>query len=328
MGASSLGRHLAKLCMLALLAGCGSAGSGATPGPSGGLAALRPDVRAPSGALMYASTGWNVYIFDFPSGTPAGQLGGFDQGFEKNGLCLDGANDLFVTGWNHDSLKGQTYEFGPGSQTPIEKLTTGGVAHTCSVDPTTGNLAIAEIKDKLRDDHGAIAVFAGAQGDPTYYIDPQSSDFRDCAFDSSGNLYVSQDSQGNLVELAQGSQTFETIALNAGAISGSLQWYDGELLVSSWTVKKSKDTIEQVQITGSTATIVGTSVLRSKGLKRSVDQYVVSDGLVVGPGGNDKYLEMWNYPAGGQPTKDLGRGNPGTWQGVAITSHSGAAFRP
>jgi len=277
---------------------------------------------------MYASTGWNVYIFDFPSGTPAGQLGGFDQGFEKNGLCLDGANDLFVTGWNHDSLKGQTYEFGPGSQTPIEKLTTGGVAHTCSVDPTTGNLAIAEIKDKLRDDHGAIAVFAGAQGDPTYYIDPQSSDFRDCAFDSSGNLYVSQDSQGNLVELAQGSQTFETIALNAGAISGSLQWYDGELLVSSWTVKKSKDTIEQVQITGSTATIVGTSVLRSKGLKRSVDQYVVSDGLVVGPGGNDKYLEMWNYPAGGQPTKDLGRGNPGTWQGVAITSHSGAAFRP
>lgn len=277
---------------------------------------------------MYASTGWNVYVFNFPSGTPAGQLGGFDQGFEKNGLCLDRANDLFVTGWNHDSLKGQTYEFGPGSQAPIAKLTTSGVAHTCSVDPTTGNLAVAEIKNKPGDNRGAIAVFAGAQGDPTYYIDPQSSNFRDCAFDSAGNLYVSQDSRGDLIELAQGSQTFETIALNAGAISGSLQWYDGDLLVSSWTVKKSKDTIEQVQVNGSTATIVGISVLDAKKRTRSVDQYVVDGDVIVGPGDNDKYLEMWNYPAGGKPTKNLGRGNPGTWQSVAITSHTGAGLRP
>ncbi|HEX3457416.1 MAG TPA: hypothetical protein VHR97_05625 [Candidatus Baltobacteraceae bacterium] len=269
---------------------------------------------------MYASTGWNVDVFDFPSGTPEGQLGGFDQGFEKNGLCLDGANDLFVAGWNHDSLRGQTYEFAPGGQTPIEKLTTRGIAHTCSVDPTTGNLAVAEIRDKSGDPHGAIAVFAGAQGSPAYYIDLQTIEFRDCAFDNAGNLYISQDSQGNLVELAQGSQTFETIALNAGAISGSLQWYDGELLVSSWTAKRSRDTIDQVQITGSMATIVGTTLLDGKGRTRSADQYVVGGGIIVGPGDNDKYLEMWNYPAGGRPTKNLGRGNPGTWQSVAIST--------
>ena len=269
---------------------------------------------------MYASTGWNVYVFDFPGGTLVGQLGGFDQGFEKNGLCLDGAGDLFVTGWNHDSYKGQTYEFAPGGQTPTAKLITGGVAHTCSVDPTTGNLAVAEIQDKLRDDHGAVAVFAGAQGDPTYDVDSETSSFRDCAYDSSGNLFISQDYRGDLRELPHGSQSFATIALNAGIVSGSLQWYGGELLVSSWTAKKSKDTIEQVEISGSTGTVVGTTVLESKGRRRSVGQYVVDGDTIVGPGGSDKYIEFWNYPAGGEPTKNLGRGNPGNWQSVAISS--------
>jgi hypothetical protein len=295
--------------MLALLAGCGSASTTSVPATSNAA------VRAAHAALLYASSDGEVDVFDFPSGTKIGQLSGFDFGFDKEGLCADSAGDVFVAGTVRET--GQVYEFTVGSQTPAAKLATHGFADSCSVDPKTGNLAVAEYYYPAFGD-GDVAVFADAQGDPTYYSDPNGRRFTDCAYDNSGNLFISIFRAGELLELTNGSQSFQTIALNHGGVfSGSLQWYKNELIVASWYTEKSPENIERVKISNGTATILGTTVLSTGHNKRSVGEYAVDGANIVGPDENDKYLAMWKYPAGGRSTKNLGRGN-GHWKGTVI----------
>jgi len=310
MRALTFARCTALLCVSSMLAGCGSSTfAGATSSP---MAA----VRTARAALLYASADYEVDVFDYPSGAKVGPLFGFDTSFEREGLCTDAAGDVFVAGTVSDG-SGQVYEFQYGSQTPSEKLTTRGYADSCSVDPTTGNLAVAEYYSTAFG-HGDVAIFPNAQGSPTYYTDPNSQRFDDCAYDSSGNLFIALFRAGELLEMATGSQSFQAIALNVKpTFSGSLQWYKNELIVASWTTENSPESIQRVKIANGIATIVGTTVLANEHDKRSVGEYVVDGASIVGPDENDKYLEMWKYPAGGNPTKSLGRGN-GHWNGTVI----------
>jgi len=242
-------------------------------------------------------------------------LGGFDSGFDFQGLCADAAGDVFVTGTSNGS--GQVYEFAPGSQNPSAKLTTQGYADSCSVDPTTGNLAVAEYYYPVFG-HGEVAIFSNAQGSPTYYSDPKGQRFTDCAYDDSGNLFISIYRAGELLELPAGSQSFQTVALNQnGTYSGSLQWYRGKLIVASWYTDNSPEEIERVRVSNGLATILGTTVLNTGHNKRSVGEYAVDGSNIVGPNENDKYLAMWKYPAGGKIIKNLGRGY-GHWRGTVI----------
>ena len=309
----TFGRRAALLCAVSLLAGCGSATF------AGGTSRPAADARTSRTALLYASSDGEVDVFDYPSGTKVGQLSGFDSGFDKEGLCADGAGDVFVAGTLYISgnASGQVYEFQYGSESPSVKLSTHGYADSCSIDPTTGNLAVTEYYYPVFG-HGDVAIFPNAQGTPTYYSDPNGQRFSYCAYDSAGNLFISLFRAGELLEMAGGSQSFQTIALNQKpTFSGSLQWYENKLIVASWTTENSPESIQRVQISNGTATILGTTVLANGHDKRSVGQYAVDGANIVGPDENDKYLAMWKYPKGGASTKNLGRGS-GHWKGAVI----------
>ena len=80
-----------------LLVACESRSPAGSPNP---IPQVKQTVtRASGGTLLYASDGYNVDVFSYPKGSPVGQLSGFDSGFSKEGLCTDGAGDVFVAGY-------------------------------------------------------------------------------------------------------------------------------------------------------------------------------------------------------------------------------------
>jgi len=59
------------------------------------------------------------------------------------GLCVDAQGNVFVPTWQGESgTRGYVYEFAHGGSTPIATLSDPGGAFGCSVDLTTGNLAV------------------------------------------------------------------------------------------------------------------------------------------------------------------------------------------
>jgi hypothetical protein len=147
-----------------------------------GHAVVRHPEKSVSGELLYASAieGSKVLVFSYPQGSLVQTLTGFRD--PPYYICSDGSGDVFVPTTNFKS-PGYIYEFAHGGSQPTETLTDPGpgYAQSCSVDPTTGNLAVANGFN--------VAVYPGAQGTPTVY---EASDVGtwDCAYDDSGDLFV------------------------------------------------------------------------------------------------------------------------------------------
>jgi hypothetical protein len=279
--------------------------------------------RSTSGALLYASNGYNVDVFSYPKGSSVGQLSGFDSGFSKEGLCTDGAGDVFVAGYLNSSNTGQVYEFAHGATTPIAKLSEDGFARACAVDPTTGNLAVSnEFTQGTSKNAGSVAIFADAQGAPTYYYGPTPSRFNFTTYDDAGNLFVSGVSSGELIELPSGSTSFSDVSVSSSPWVSSLQWFGGKLAVSAWTAHvhmKQPDYIDRVKVSNGNGTVVGTTTLSNDEhySKPDVGQFWIDGSHVVGSGSEGRQLEMWRYPAGGNPTKIVSKA--GGWIGVTVS---------
>jgi hypothetical protein len=304
-----------------LLVACESRSPAGSPNP---IPQVKQTVtRASGGTLLYASDGYNVDVFSYPKGSPVGQLSGFDSGFSKEGLCTDGAGDVFVAGYLNSSETGQVYEFAHGGSNPIAKLSEQGFARSCTVDPTTGNLAVSNVFTQGSSRNaGSVAIFANAQGQPTYYYGPQPSRFNYCTYDGAGNLFVSGYSAGELMEMPLGATSFQDIPLNNNAFVASLQWNGGKLALSSWPTHvhvKQPDYIYRARVANGKGTVVGTTTLSS--LKHwtlpDFGQFWIDGSHIVGSGSNGRQLEMWSYPAGGNPTKILDQSSG--WIGVTVS---------
>jgi hypothetical protein len=78
---------------------------------------------------------------------------------------------------------GIIYESAHGVASPIATFhETSGSPYGCSVDATTGNLAVANDSN--------VAVFAGTQGTATYYSVKGLSHMKSCVYDTTGDLYA------------------------------------------------------------------------------------------------------------------------------------------
>src|SRR5580704_9380706 len=138
MKLAEFGGYALSICAAALLAGCG----GSQP-PIGALGAMpsRPATISggSSSALLYISSpsNGNVYFLTYPKGKLVGTLTGFQEPF---GLCSDTAGNVFIP----DSEAGDVVEYAHGGTSPIVTLNdVGYLPADCSVDPLTGNLAVA-----------------------------------------------------------------------------------------------------------------------------------------------------------------------------------------
>jgi hypothetical protein len=307
----NLGRFALTIGAAALFAGCGGSrppigAPGAVPQASaivtrterGGSWMLQ---EAKSEDLLYlaGNDGAGVFVYSYPQGKLEGYFSDFNGPQYE---CVDKSGDVFIA----DSVGSNSgvYEYEHGSLTPINFLPLLG-AVGCSVDPTTGNLAVVTNGD-------SVYIYAHAQGSPTVYTDAEISFTADVAYDGSGDLFMDGEYQNNhfaLVELPSGSGKFEDISFS-GYINESIFepiLWDGKYLdiASVKTVKRrhhesNQGLVDRLQISGSDATIVGTVLLANE-RGAEYPQFWIEDSTVVEPSNmprSHSYFALFKYPQG------------------------------
>jgi hypothetical protein len=269
------------------------------------------------GELLYAADqeGSEVLVFSYPKGGLVQTLTGF--GAPTWFLCSDAGGDVFVPATDLKS-PGYIYEFAHGGTQPIETLTDPGpgYAESCSVDPTTGNLAVANVKD--------VAVYPNARGTPTVYEASDVGAF-DCAYDDSGDLFVDGEAYNDkIAELTAGGTSFSDIDLSYQMHTGHLQWWDKRLLIEEPPEgAHGAYQIFQVRVSGSSGIVSGPVLLYGKNKHRGVQfvEFALSGNSLAMPDGPGySLLNLWRYPKGGKPYAVLdSRPRHYSFYGVAIS---------
>lgn len=121
-----------------------------------------------------------VTVYSYANQALVGVLTGFQQ---PMGGCSDTSSNVYIT----DSAAQQIVEYAHGGSKPIKKLNDApDYPYACSIDPITGNLAVAN--DDGSSQEGNIAIWPQGSGEPTRYTDSQVYNFENCAYDANGNL--------------------------------------------------------------------------------------------------------------------------------------------
>lgn len=298
MALSVWSRSTALIGVAILVAGC--RGQTGNPVPQGATAQARVHrASGSSGDLLYISTKSKILMMAYPGGQLVGSI---PTPTLTQYLCSDpNSGNVFVR--NFDKVT----EYAHGGTTPIGTLNlptastgTGG----CSIDPTTGNLAVGiGMGSKMT---CGVLVYANAQGSPSYYTAKHLKYCPYTAYDGSGNLFLSATTDqfsSVLMELRHGESNLTRIKLNVGLCLYycTLQW-EGEYLVFR---PYNGPVLYLVAVSGSSGTLVSQIQLESNG---DTFAFYIKKGFVFSFGSklkknNNEPIGVWVYPAGGRPTK-------------------------
>lgn len=276
-----------------LLPGCGGlrpsvAAAGAMPQsraittqPKRGRSWMLPDVNGGS-ALIYTIGSTEIYIVSYRSGHV---VKAFANPGAFWGLCSDTKGNIFIP------IKGSILEYKHGGIVPIAKLKDAKeLGYACSIDPVTGNLAVVNATGS-----GNVAIYANAIGKPTFLTDPSMRQYFACTYDNAGDLVINgegTDGATHLAELAMGSGAFQDLTLNERLSMSDLHW-DGQYVAVG-----DEDDVYQIAISGSEATVVGKTVLKSrKGAYRTF--WIQGNNVLAPVGPGVDAVGLWKYPSGG-----------------------------
>lgn len=304
----------AALLIATTLTACSQANVSGTPFSAAGAAQSQRERQATSyGNLLYIAAGSaDVAFFSYPGMQPVGQL------FLPGGLCPDQSGNVYVV---YNSI----YEFAHGGTTSIKKLSASGGSFTrgCSVDSVTGNLAAVFEANGSHGIYDEVAVFPDAQGTATFYTLPNMRSAHSVGYDGSGNLFVDGSTRGGhfrFAELLKGGTAFESISLNLkNAQPEQVQW-DGSYIT---LVAGAAHKLYRLQVNGTEATIVGTTVLNDSG-KDLQASWIYGDTIIASfrpRSSSHDNVGFWAYPAGGAPTKTF---EPSSYFTYAITISPGS----
>ncbi|HEY2476919.1 MAG TPA: hypothetical protein VGI19_19210 [Candidatus Cybelea sp.] len=295
-----------------MLVGCGGLPSPSMSPISASGAMARgtsPAWKRATSLFISGDVEW-VDVLTYPQGKVVGGFGNL----APKGLCADSTGDVFVTnGGNADILIFGRGDLGP----PTVLKDPGFYADECAVDPTTGNLAVANAAT-LESKAGSVAVYTSfPSGTRTLYTIPKFYWYYYCAYDDKGNLFV--DGTNNvapyypvtLAELAKGSSRFTLIKVHKKLTSpGSMQW-DGKYMALG---DPDAGKLYRLQINGSRATIVSSTKFPGH---KPLGQFWLTPVTALGKyrgkllisqeccGGSNYRLGYWKYPAGGRPIKSI-----------------------
>lgn len=307
-------RALGLCAVIAMLGGCasGTAASGTVPHgvtaqrlmPAGRAAQGRSWMlsEAKSEDLLYvdAEDGIDTFVYSYPQGKLVGKIKqpGADM---QQGLCSDRKGDVFVNAM--DGNYGNTYEYAHGGTKPIEDLVEYYVwVYGCSVDPVTGNLAVASVNWLSAASY--VAIYQNAKGTPQTYNDPAIVNYVFCGYDNKGNLFVDGTGRSGdfeFAELPKGSSTFTNIGVNQTIEwGGEVQWDGKHVAIGADDV--SPAVAYQFAIKGSLGKEVGRTTLGSSG---AVAQFWIQGNVIIGPEASADEVGLWKYPAGGAPIKTI-----------------------
>jgi hypothetical protein len=308
----SIGTRIAlSVGTAALLAGCaGSAVSSGAPATvsaaakRGGASWMAPN--ASSQDLLYVTGACGgICVFSYPGNALVGELADSNTPF---GECVDKAGDVFVVNFGGEGGSAGIVEYAHGGTSPLATLSDPGYnPQSCSVDPTTGNLAVTNESGE-NGTTGGVAIYANAQGEPTDYVDPKIFYMSFCAYDDKGNLFVDgqYDHKGTFQfdELPKGSSNFKTIKLDQSpSFPLNLQWAGKYIALAD-----SQTVIYHVAVSGSKGSVVGSTVLNGPVSIIEV-QFWIQGGTIVAPygkGDSPHRIGYWQYPTGGRVRKHIG----------------------
>jgi DNA-binding beta-propeller fold protein YncE len=288
----------ARSCLLAaslvFLGGC----SGGPPSlPS--MRDARVGAPAAHGALLYVSDtdSGDVYVFSYPKGKLVQTLSGFT---DPAGECVDASSDVFIANTGGSDV----VEYAHGGTAPVATLPDSGYFPVgCAIDPVTGNLAVTNFPSGSST-QGNVVIYKHAKGKPkAAFADPTIAQMLLCAFDGAGNLFVdglTASSASAFALLPRGAKKLQPMTLNQSiASAGGVAW-DGTYLAIG---DQSTNTIYQFKVKGSRGTMAGSTQL---GDATTVFQFWLDGAKVIGPDAGAGNVKVWNYPAGGSPTKTIG----------------------
>ena len=308
-----------SICVaLAFLAGCG--GSQPPIGAPGAMAqsqaiATRTDhsgswmlPEAKGEDLLYVSnspasshsSAW-VTVYSYHRGKLVGILRGFAL---PGGECVDGRGNIFIT----DTDTGKIFEYAHGGKHPIATLPAPGPDSLgCSVDPTTGNLAVSSLGFG---NNGAVGIYKGAKGSPKLYKNRAFQMYYFCGYDSSGDLFVDGQNRPSsafeFAELAKGDTKLKKVTLNQSiGFPGGVQW-DGKYVTVG---DQNTSIVYQFSISGDVGTEAGSTTLGGSDVGAVLQYFIVGSRLIAPNlcsgklcGGNVLYFP---YPSGGDATKTI-----------------------
>jgi hypothetical protein len=325
MNTSTLARYsLTISAATAMLAGCGGSqppiGAGG-PMPQSPALATRADrggswmlPEAASEDLLYVSNLQNVKVYSYPEGKHVGTLRGF---YRSLGECVDDSTgDVFIA--NQDTI----VEYKHGGKKRIETLTMSRYgAVDCSVDPTTGNLAVTWNTGDSSEDY--VAVYKHAKGSPTLYGLNGDLVFY-CGYDNKGNLFVdgqvgSHSQEALFFELPHGGAKLESLTLNQSFEHvGAVQW-DGKYVAIG---DDEAQNIYRFAISGSTGTLEGTISLG--GLSISYQWWIIGHRVLLPNTAFISYKSVgevlyYEYPKGGSAIKTVLDGDDTAPNGVTVS---------
>lgn len=247
--------------------------------------------------LLYVGGGATTYVYSYPSGTPMGSLAQPTSG----SFCSDKNGNVFLT------YRDAVIEYAHGGTQPLRELTIPGSTTTdCSVDPTSGDLALTYDCPWCKTN---LAIFPNGSGTPTRYAAP---DAYTCGYDIQGNLFLAGGSGSQIAELVAGSSTFQIINIEKN-IGNPLQvQWDGQYVALER--ENFPGAIYRLKISGSGASVVGTTKFRETLVWTNPSW--IAGGAVVFPFSTHRdqspdEIGIWQYPHGGKATatiKDLGGG--------------------
>ncbi len=294
-------RAVALILSAALLAGCGGAVTPLVSGSKLSPAALgRAGGDTSKATLLYVanasgSGGDDVYVYSLPGGKLVQTLWGLPG---IGDLCTDIADDVFVP--MGDSLAIREYRH--GGKNPIETLADPkGSATDCSVDPTTGDLAVANDCTPSTCNHGNVAIYAAARGKPKYYTPESLTNEYYCAYDNLGDLFVAGTAMNAfaLAELPKQGKRFAAVSIGQYIrFAGGVKWDGKHLAIAD----QFAEVIYQFNIRGGVGKRVGTT--RLDGMKH-IEGYSIENGTVYAADANGPDVAFYHYPAGGKPFKKL-----------------------
>jgi hypothetical protein len=262
--------------------------------PDHGRSWMDPDAKTSD--LLYVSDEGadDVYVYSWPQGKLKGMLTGFDY---PQGECVDKAGNVFIV----NARLSEVLEYAHGGTSPIATLLDSGYYPLgCSVDPMTGNLAVANVQS-TGSGPGNIAIYAHASGTPTTYADPGLSYMYFCGYDNKGNLFIDGENAGSIFAFAKlsGSKKFTNITLNQTiGFAGGVQWDGTHVAVGDVNT----GIIYQFTIKRKKGTEVGSTPLNGSD---RIFQFFIRGKMLVGPNTNSANVMFWNYPSGGTATKTI-----------------------
>ena len=314
MKVSSLNRY--SLCLsigIAILAGCG----GSQP-LIGAPFSIRTTAQhalpdAQSGELLYVTTSnqEQLYVLRYPQLQVVDTIGGFSPAALR-GLCSGPEGEVYAT--DDGQQTSYLYLFKHGAKTPRRVLSGPGGLRACSVDSTTGDVAVTTVENRP-----ALAIFRKGEGRPKLY-DVGYGTFTASAYAPDGNLYLIHDC---LVLFANGSFTCVKLAGSASLRGATgLQWHNGVFIIAAQAHGKLQ-TVYTVKLTSATTGRLVSKITLDR--KMNEDPRYGLPALLVGndlmaPSNRKGSLNFWLYPKGGGPVRSAILKVDGFIAGLALSS--------